>query len=70
VLPVVICDDHDRVHSGAARPRVDKVSSHLSSVQQMVGHFVQVAPDGSRTQGEFYVQKPGRVRFEYDPPTA
>jgi outer membrane lipoprotein-sorting protein len=53
----------------AQRAQVDKVSSYLSSVQQMVGHFVQIAPDGSRTQGEFYVQKPGRVRFEYDPPS-
>ncbi len=53
----------------AQRAQVDKVSAYLSSVQQMVGHFVQVAPDGSRTQGEFYVQKPGRIRFEYDPPS-
>jgi outer membrane lipoprotein-sorting protein len=53
----------------AQRAQVDKVSSYLSSVQQMVGHFVQVAPDGSRSQGLFYVQKPGRVRFEYDPPS-
>ena len=51
------------------RARVDKVSAYLSSVHQMVGHFVQVAPDGSRSQGEFYVQKPGRVRFEYDAPS-
>jgi hypothetical protein len=49
----------------AQRAQVDKVSAYLCSVQQMVGHFVQVAPDGSRSQGEFYVQKPGRIRFEY-----
>ena len=30
----------------AQRAQVDKVSAYLSSVQQMVGHFVQVAPDG------------------------
>ena len=53
----------------AQRVQVDKVSAYLCSVQQMVGHFVQVAPDGSRSQGEFYVQKPGRIRFEYDAPS-
>jgi outer membrane lipoprotein-sorting protein len=53
----------------AQRAQVDKVSAYLSSVQQMHGHFVQVAPDGSRSQGEFYVQKPGRMRFDYDPPS-
>ena len=47
---------------------MDKVSAYLSSVQQLVGNFVQVGPDGSRVKGEFYMQKPGRVRFEYDPP--
>jgi outer membrane lipoprotein-sorting protein len=35
----------------------------------MQGHFVQVAPDGSQSQGEFYVQKPGRARFNYDFPS-
>jgi hypothetical protein len=40
----------------AQRAQVDKVSAYLSSVHQMVGHFIQVAPDGSHSQGEFYVQ--------------
>jgi outer membrane lipoprotein-sorting protein len=46
-----------------------KVSAYLSSLQTLVGNFVQVAPDGSKTTGDFYIQKPGKVRFEYDPPT-
>jgi outer membrane lipoprotein-sorting protein len=46
-----------------------KVSNYLSSLQQLSGNFVQVGPDGSKTKGDFYIQKPGKVRFEYDPPT-
>jgi outer membrane lipoprotein-sorting protein len=46
-----------------------KVSSYLSSLQTLVGNFVQVGPDGSKTKGDFYIQKPGKVRFEYDEPT-
>jgi outer membrane lipoprotein-sorting protein len=46
-----------------------KVSSYLSSLQTLVGNFVQVGPDGSKTQGDFYIQKPGKVRFEYDAPS-
>ena len=38
-------------------------------MQQLIGDFVQVGPDGSRTEGKFYMQKPGRIRFEYDPPS-
>src|SRR5882757_3335678 len=46
-----------------------KVSSYLSSLQTLVGNFVQVGPDGSNTKGDFYIQKPGKVRFEYDAPS-
>jgi outer membrane lipoprotein-sorting protein len=46
-----------------------RVSSYLSSLQTLVGNFVQVGPDGSKTKGDFYIQKPGKVRFEYEAPT-
>jgi outer membrane lipoprotein-sorting protein len=46
-----------------------RVSSYLSSLQTLVGNFVQVAADGSKTKGDFYIQKPGKVRFEYDDPS-
>ena len=46
-----------------------KVSNYLSSLQTVSGNFVQVGPDGSKTKGEFYIQKPGKVRFEYEPPS-
>jgi outer membrane lipoprotein-sorting protein len=51
------------------RALLDRISAYLSSVQTMVGKFVQVGPDGGRTEGTFYMQKPGRVRFAYNPPS-
>jgi len=51
------------------RATLDRISLYLSSVQTLVGNFVQVGPDGGKTQGTFYIQKPGKVRFEYNPPT-
>ena len=51
------------------RVLVDRVNTYLSGVQTLVGDFVQVAPDGSRSEGKFYMQKPGRIRFEYNPPS-
>jgi outer membrane lipoprotein-sorting protein len=50
------------------RALVDRISNYLTSVQTLVGDFVQVGPDGARTEGQFYIQKPGKVRFEYNPP--
>jgi outer membrane lipoprotein-sorting protein len=51
------------------RAIIDKVNNYLSSTQLLSGNFVQVGPDGRRTQGEFHISKPGKVRFEYDPPS-
>jgi len=51
------------------RAIVERVNSYLSGVQTLTGNFVQVGPDGNRTQGDFYIYKPGRVRFEYDDPS-
>ena len=53
----------------AQKAQAAKVSSYLSSLQTLVGNFVQVGPDGSKIKGDFYIQKPGKVRFEYDPPS-
>ena len=51
------------------RSIIERVNNYLSSMQVLSGKFVQVAPDGRRTQGEFNISKPGRVRFEYDEPS-
>ncbi len=51
------------------RALVQKVSAYLSGMQTLVGDFVQVGPDGRRTEGQFYIQKPGKVRFAYNPPS-
>jgi outer membrane lipoprotein-sorting protein len=51
------------------RGLADRVSGYLSNVRQLHGKFVQVGPDGGKSEGEFYLQKPGKVRFDYNPPS-
>jgi outer membrane lipoprotein-sorting protein len=51
------------------RTMLEKVNTYFNSVTTLVGKFVQVGPDGSKTEGQFYMQKPGKIRFEYDPPS-
>ena len=51
------------------RTIIARINTYLTGVQQLNGKFVQVGPDGSRSQGDFYISKPGRVRFEYDDPS-
>jgi outer membrane lipoprotein-sorting protein len=50
------------------RSLIDRISLYLSTINTLVGDFVQVGPDGSKSTGQFYIYKPGRVRFEYNPP--
>lgn len=52
------------------RTLIERINGYFAGVQTMVGDFVQVAPNGARSEGKFYLQKPGRLRFEYDPPTS
>ncbi|MFG1477542.1 outer-membrane lipoprotein carrier protein LolA [Xanthobacter sp. V4C-4] len=55
---------------GRASPAtVDRITNYYNSVQAMTGSFTQTDPDGMRRTGEFYMQKPGRVRFQYAPPS-
>ncbi len=59
--------------SGALTPDqraiIDKVNAYLSGLQVVSGRFVQVGPNGGRSEGDFFISKPGKVRFEYDDPS-
>src|SRR5947207_7388023 len=47
----------------------DNDSAYHSTFHVMSGDFVQVGADSRQAKGQFYIQKPGKVRFEYDPPS-
>jgi len=52
-----------------AQPTIEQVNEYLNSLVQLSGDFVQIGPDGKRNAGKLYVHRPGRLRFEYDPPS-
>ena len=45
-----------------------RVNAALNGVQRLQGRFTQTSPGGSRATGQFYLQRPGKLRFQYDPP--
>jgi outer membrane lipoprotein-sorting protein len=51
------------------RATLERIDAYLNSLRVMSGSFTQVGPDGSRTQGKFWVSKPGKLRFQYSPPS-
>lgn len=45
--------------------RIDAVMNNTAS---FAGRFAQYGSDGSFSQGAVYLKRPGKIRFEYDPP--
>ena len=47
---------------------VEKANAYFTHLNTLVADFTQVGGDGRRVKGTLFLQRPGRVRFEYDPP--
>lgn len=47
---------------------VDALSAYLNTIDTMQGGFTQQSPDGRIAEGEFFMRRPGRLRFEYFDP--
>jgi outer membrane lipoprotein-sorting protein len=60
---------HYATFDNTQKAALTRISLYLNSVRSLKGGFVQVDPDGTVEEGEFYLEKPGRMRFEYRPPT-
>ena len=48
---------------------IQKVENYLTNLTTVVSDFTQVAPDGSLTSGKFFLKRPGKMRWQYNPPT-
>lgn len=47
---------------------IAKAENYFKTLGTAKARFIQTAPDGSQTRGNFYLSRPGKLRFEYDPP--
>lgn len=45
-----------------------QVSGYLNQLTTAQGGFTQINTDGTLSTGTIYIKRPGRVRFEYNPP--
>jgi outer membrane lipoprotein-sorting protein len=55
--------------AGAEREQaLARANAALNGVQRLQARFTQTAPDGSIARGALYMQRPGKLRFAYDPP--
>ena len=47
---------------------LSEISKYLNGLQTAKAPFTQINDDGSLSTGMLYIKRPGRMRFEYDPP--
>jgi outer membrane lipoprotein-sorting protein len=54
--------------AAAEKLPLSAISAYLNSFETARGAFTQINDDGTIQTGTIYIRRPGRVRFEYDPP--
>jgi outer membrane lipoprotein-sorting protein len=57
-------------YSDEQKAELDKISAYLNGIHSLKARFVQIGPEGGTDTGTLYIQKPGQIRFEYNPPSA
>jgi len=48
---------------------VTRIERYLNDIKTMRARFVQVSSNGAYAEGAVYVDRPGHMRFDYDPPS-
>src|SRR5690606_10264511 len=48
---------------------IGEINAHNSAIRTMAGRFLQIDTNGGRTEGTFFLERPDKVRFRYNPPS-
>jgi outer membrane lipoprotein-sorting protein len=48
---------------------IDRVEVYLNWLKSLKAHFLQVASNGGLSDGTAWMERPGRMRFQYNPPS-
>jgi outer membrane lipoprotein-sorting protein len=48
---------------------IEKVNAYFNEMTNIEGDFLQTDPDGNTKKGYFYLERPGKVRFDYNRPS-
>jgi outer membrane lipoprotein-sorting protein len=68
VMPIAPPEAAAPVEPLSEREVVSRANAFFTRLGTLVAEFVQVAGDGRRLRGSLYLQRPGKVRFEYEKP--
>lgn len=63
-----LADDTKPAVDATTDAELGRIEKYLNGIQSMKAGFVQLAPDGSISEGTLYMERPGKLRFAYKPP--
>lgn len=55
--------------TAADLPDLQRILAYLNGIRSLRARFEQVAPNGAVSHGTVWLERPGRIRFQYDPPS-
>jgi outer membrane lipoprotein-sorting protein len=58
-----------RTLTDAERQLIEEINRHNSAIKTMVGRFLQIDTQGQRIEGTFFLERPGKILFRYNPPS-
>lgn len=47
---------------------IQQIESYLNNIKTLKASFVQTASNGNTSEGKLYIEKPNKIRMEYDAP--
>ncbi len=68
VLPAAALVLATAMPAAAQKISLNALSQYLNGLSTAKGAFTQVNVDGTIDTGTIYIKRPGRIRFEYNPP--
>lgn len=68
-LALILCLIAAPAFAADKEAEIKRLENYLSSLTTLVADFNQVSPDGSLATGKFYLKRPGKMRWQYNPPT-
>lgn len=59
----------DRALTPEEQQLIVDISTHNSAIRTMAGRFLQIDTQGGRSEGTFFLERPSKIRFRYNPPS-
>lgn len=69
VLSLALITYSANVYASTEDKDIQKIENYLNSIKTMRANFVQIASNGDKVEGQLYIEKPNKIRMEYNSPS-